>query len=94
MPKNPDEGIKKTYRWENTHKLLDNPNVDGVKTGITQSAGPCLCTALKSPDLNVIVVLLNSKTMEIRFAETMKLQKWAIKRMQTIRQFKLEVARG
>jgi D-alanyl-D-alanine carboxypeptidase len=94
LPKMPSEGRSRTYKWENTNKLLENPNVEGVKTGITQSAGPCLCTAINAKELRVIVVLLCSKSMDIRFSETIKLQKWAIKRMQTIRQFQMEVSRG
>jgi serine-type D-Ala-D-Ala carboxypeptidase (penicillin-binding protein 5/6) len=36
-------GNKRTYTWENTHKLI-GPGCNGIKTGITNSAGPCLAT--------------------------------------------------
>lgn len=39
-------GNQRTYRWENTQKLLGEPGVSGIKTGITQSAGPCLATSI------------------------------------------------
>jgi D-alanyl-D-alanine carboxypeptidase len=35
-------GKAKWYKWENTNKLLDIQGFDGIKTGITPTAGPCL----------------------------------------------------
>jgi D-alanyl-D-alanine carboxypeptidase len=29
--------------WQNSNKLLGIEGFKGVKTGITQTAGPCLC---------------------------------------------------
>jgi D-alanyl-D-alanine carboxypeptidase len=55
----------KTYKvkrynkcWENTNKLLDN-GFDGIKTGITETAGPCLSACYK----DYIIIVLNSKSM-------------------------------
>lgn len=36
---------KYIYRWTNTHKMLDMSGYNGVKTGITPAAGPCLATS-------------------------------------------------
>ena len=36
------EGKKRKYKWENTNKLLGVEGFNGVKTGITDAAGPCL----------------------------------------------------
>lgn len=33
--------------WRNTNRLLQKENWYGVKTGVTDSAGPCLITAVK-----------------------------------------------
>ena len=81
--KKPDvNNNKRTYRWENTNKLLDQPGVSGIKTGITNNAGPCLATAI-SPDDNcqLIIVLLACKNVESRWSETLKLAKWTRKRL-------------
>jgi serine-type D-Ala-D-Ala carboxypeptidase (penicillin-binding protein 5/6) len=68
---------KRTYRWENTHKMIDQPGVTGIKTGITNSAGPCLATAINYEESELVVVLLNCKNMDCRWLETHKLAKWA-----------------
>jgi D-alanyl-D-alanine carboxypeptidase len=39
-------GNKRSYRWENTHRMLETPGVAGIKTGITNNAGPCLATSI------------------------------------------------
>lgn len=46
----------------NTNKLLED-GFDGIKTGITDSAGPCLAASYK----DFIVVVLNSKSMSDRW---------------------------
>lgn len=33
--------------WTNTHKLLGERNIFGIKTGITNKAGGCLSTVFK-----------------------------------------------
>lgn len=37
------------YTWKNTNKLLDKGFI-GIKTGITDTAGPCLASAYKKYD--------------------------------------------
>jgi D-alanyl-D-alanine carboxypeptidase len=57
--------------WQNTNKLLDK-GYEGLKTGITDSAGPCLASSLRKrktgvpniKEVNIVVVVLNSKSME------------------------------
>ena len=39
------DGSNRLYRWENTNKLLGVEGFNGVKTGITDAAGPCLCAS-------------------------------------------------
>ena len=56
----------------------------GCKTGITQSAGPCFAGFFDRKSLGkgnqgrdrVIVVVLNSKTMEQRWVEVPQLVRW------------------
>ena len=36
------------YEWENTNFMLEKNGYDGVKTGVTDTAGPCLSTSYKS----------------------------------------------
>lgn len=68
------DGVTRFQVWENTNKLLGN-SFCGVKTGITDAAGPCLavCSRTASP---IIVVLLNSRSMEDRWIEAKKLLDW------------------
>jgi len=68
------DGVTRFQVWENTNKLLGN-SFCGVKTGITDAAGPCLavCSRTSNP---IVVVLLNSRTMEDRWIESKKLIDW------------------
>ena len=61
--------------------------MNGIKTGITQSAGPCLATSLNLEGYNLVVVILNSKSMETRWIETMKLANWSISRLKKMKKF-------
>lgn len=58
-------GKVKVRTWTNTNKMLDKGFV-GVKTGVTPTAGPCLCTAYG----NFVITLLNSRSMDDRWRET------------------------
>ena len=70
--------ISKTARYgqfQNTNKLLED-GFDGIKTGITDTAGPCLAASYK----DFIIIVLNSKSMNERWFEVKKLVKWIIKK--------------
>lgn len=60
-----NEGKVRMKTWENTNKMLEN-GFTGVKTGVTATAGPCLCSSFG----NYIITLLNSRSMEDRWRET------------------------
>eukprot|EP01017_Pseudomicrothorax_dubius_P051319 TRINITY_DN9855_c0_g1_i1.p1 TRINITY_DN9855_c0_g1~~TRINITY_DN9855_c0_g1_i1.p1 ORF type:complete len:439 (+),score=29.42 TRINITY_DN9855_c0_g1_i1:115-1431(+) len=66
--------------WENTNKLLSKEGYYGVKTGITPNAGPCLSSAFKQGDFNIIIVILNSLTADARWGEIQALVDWALKK--------------
>lgn len=68
-------GIRKV-EWVNTNILLDK-GYCGVKTGITPAAGPCLCFCMERRKKKLLVILLNSKSMESRWREAIKLWKYA-----------------
>jgi D-alanyl-D-alanine carboxypeptidase len=68
-------GVRKV-EWINTNVLLDK-GYCGVKTGITPAAGPCLCFCMERRKKKLMVVLLNSNTMETRWKEALKLWKYA-----------------
>ena len=60
--------------------MLKNQNYIGTKTGITDTAGPCLACTFDNGDSQFIVLLLNSKSMEDRWQEVPKLIDWALHR--------------
>jgi D-alanyl-D-alanine carboxypeptidase (penicillin-binding protein 5/6) len=39
------DGNKRKYQWDNTNKLLGVDGFNGVKTGVTDAAGPCLAAS-------------------------------------------------
>lgn len=80
-------GNKKTYKWYNTHLMLGQRGINGIKTGITPAAGPCLCTSLNNDGIELIIVIICTKNMDIRWAETWKLANWALQRLKTIEKF-------
>ncbi len=55
------------YHWENTHRLIGQKGVISIKTGVTNSAGPCLATALEMENENLIIVVLGCKDMDCRW---------------------------
>lgn len=77
-------GKDKEYFWQNTNKMLGKSGCNGIKTGVTETAGPCLVTNLHLKAFNFIIVLLNSKTMDVRWEEVIKLKEWAIERLKQI----------
>lgn len=59
-------------RWSNTNKLLWE-GFHGIKTGNNESAGPCLVATYQ----NILVVVLNCRSIEERWIEARKLVRWA-----------------
>ena len=72
-------GNKKQVKWENTNLLLGVSGFNGVKTGITPTAGPCLCASYEKDGLQLIVVIMNCKSIEKRYLEIKKLVRYTIK---------------
>lgn len=62
--------------------MLEKNGYDGVKTGVTETAGPCLATSFKylkhtDQPRRLVCVLLNCKSMDERWVETKSLINWA-----------------
>ena len=67
------------YLWTNTNKLLGK-GFNGLKTGVTPAAGPCLSASFEKDSLHLIIIVMNTKTMDNRWVEVPKLTLWAINR--------------
>ena len=52
----------KSICWKNTNKLLAK-GFDGIKTGVTDSAGPCLAASIEQGGTRLTMVLLNCSSM-------------------------------
>lgn len=63
--------------WENTNRLLGR-GYEGVKTGSTGAAGPCLCASCPYQDSRLVVTVLAVRSMEERWTEVPRIVKWAI----------------
>ena len=77
-------GKEKEFDWVNTNRILGKGGCNGIKTGVTDTAGPCLVTNIQTKSFCFIIVLLNSKTMDARWDEVGKLKDWAIERLKQI----------
>lgn len=69
-------GVRRELMWLNTNKLLAK-GFDGMKTGVTGSAGPCLTATQHSTDPSLIITILHSKCMDTRWPEVLALATWA-----------------
>jgi D-alanyl-D-alanine carboxypeptidase (penicillin-binding protein 5/6) len=67
--------------------MLGQRGINGIKTGITPTAGPCLCTSISLDGIELIIVIISTKSMDIRWPETWKLANWAMHRLRTIEKF-------
>jgi len=57
--------------------MLFQPGFNGLKTGITDNAGPCLSASYNKDGYNFIIIILNCKSMEARWNEILQLVDWA-----------------
>ena len=73
--------------------MLKQAGYNGLKTGITEAAGPCLSASYCKDGNHFIVILLNSKSMEARWQEVPQLVQWAVSRPQNKRIFKMPITK-
>ena len=73
----------------NRNRLLWlDPNVDGVKTGHTQSAGYCLVSSAKRGDRRLLAVVLGARSESGRATESQKLLNYGFQSFETVRLYK------
>jgi D-alanyl-D-alanine carboxypeptidase len=65
--------------WNNTNRLLGTYGYDGIKTGITPTAGGCLASRFWRGDRQFIIVTLGSNCENTRFTDTVSLMRWVWK---------------
>ena len=73
------QGIPRIATWQNTNLLLSR-GYEGMKTGVTDAAGPCLCASWSRHSQRLIITLLHSKSMEARWEDVEQLLSWTIKK--------------
>jgi D-alanyl-D-alanine carboxypeptidase len=73
------DGKALSRSWNNTNKLLGSYGYDGIKTGITPTAGGCLASRFWRGDRQFIIVTLGSNCENTRFTDTMSLMRWVWK---------------
>lgn len=79
----------------NRNRLLWlDPNVDGLKTGYTKSAGYCLVASAKRNNRRLISIVLGAKSDNVRITESQRLLNYGFLSYDTVRVFrkKQEVA--
>ena len=64
--------------------MLKSPYYYGLKTGVTEAAGPCLSAFYERDNKSFVVVLLGSKSMEARWQEVPLLVSWAVKQRSSV----------
>lgn len=68
----------------NRNKLLwQDPTVDGLKTGHTESAGYCLVSSAKRDEMRLISIILGTNSSEKRIQETQKLLNYGFRFFET-----------
>ena len=81
----------KEYRYNNITQpnrnrlLWQDPFVDGMKTGHTESAGFCLITSAKRSEMRLISVVLGANSDNARTAESQKLLNYGFQFYETYR---------
>jgi D-alanyl-D-alanine carboxypeptidase len=71
--------------------MLNFPGYNGLKTGVTEAAGPCLSASYQKGDMHVIIVLFNSKSMEARWDEVPLLLSWAKDRIKIFNEIRSSI---
>lgn len=71
-------------RQTNRNTLLwQDPSVDGIKTGHTESAGYCLVASAVKENMRLVSVVMGAKSMKARIRESQKLLNYGFRFYQT-----------
>ncbi|MEM8593204.1 MAG: D-alanyl-D-alanine carboxypeptidase family protein [Pseudomonadota bacterium] len=68
--------------------LWDNPYIDGIKTGFTDSAGYCLAASAKKNKMRLIAIVLGTKSASARTWEAQKLLSYGFQHYETYQVYK------
>ena len=72
-------GKHNAYVWNNTNQLL-NKGFNGVKTGNTITAGPCLSASYKDDTYNLIIVVMGCKSSSHKWHEVIRLKNFIVEK--------------
>ena len=70
-------GRRREAHWTNTNRLLAIDGYDGVKTGVTRTAGSCLVSSGRRADRHLLVAVLGATSTPARDVDTRNLFRWA-----------------
>ena len=73
-------GLERRYSWKNSQKLL-HKGYNGIKTGDTPNAGPCIASSIEIDGHFMIIILLRAKSLLAKWEETEALKDWIIKEL-------------
>ncbi len=76
------DGDQHVFTWYNTNRMLSK-GFNGLKTGVTPSAGPCLVSTFKHDGRNIVIVLLACRSGEHRWHESARLKEYALQMLET-----------
>ncbi|MDR0234470.1 MAG: D-alanyl-D-alanine carboxypeptidase, partial [Zoogloeaceae bacterium] len=82
---------QKEFRYNNINQpnrnrlLWLDPSVDGIKTGLTASAGFCLIASAKRGDRRLVSVLMGADSDRTRASESLKLLNWGYQSFEATR---------
>jgi len=80
-------------RQPNRNKLLwRDSSVDGLKTGHTEAAGYCLVASALRNDMRLISVVMGTKSIEARAAESQKLLTYGFRFFETVKSYNAQEA--
>ena len=75
-------GSGRTVSVKTTNKLLGRmPEANGLKTGFTNAAGPCLISSAARNGRAVILVQLHSRSGDTRWSDAEKMLEWGLRRI-------------
>jgi len=63
--------------WHNSNRLLTVKGFQGVKTGITATAGSCLSVGYERANIKLVTVVLGCKSIAFRWKDARRLTLWA-----------------
>lgn len=61
-----------------------NKGFNGIKTGITPAAGPCMATSFCKENIHLIIIVLDWKNIQNRCDDSVKLTFWGYNRLNAI----------